>query len=149
MPVPSVWGPSLWRVLHCLTIRASQNRSSPKCKEDEKRELAWLFVHLESIISCIECKKHIEEYKKKNPLPSDPAAYAEWTWVFHEAVNERLGKPPGPAYLDLQAIYSSLSWVSEWNKYRSSLAESVIKGSVHGIALRDWTRHAWLLNGCY
>ncbi len=152
MPVPSVWGPILWPILHWMSVRAGLGLCLAKCRADEKRELAWLFTHLESIVPCVECKKHIEDYRKVNPLPAalaETKGYELWVWTFHEAVNRRLGKAAGPNLEEAREKWRNLKGLHEYGRYMKLLDESVLKGSVQGQALREWQRHLLLLNACY
>lgn len=149
MPVPSVWGPVLWPILHWLSVRAGQGKSLVKCRADEKREIGWLFTHLETIVPCVECKKHIEDYRKANPLPLEARDFEAWVWTFHEAVNQRLGKGAGPSLEEAREKWRNIQGIQEYSRYIKVLGESVLKGSVQGQALREWQRHLWLLNACY
>jgi hypothetical protein len=146
----------LWPILHWLSVRAGQGQCLAKCRADEARELVWLFTHLESIVPCVECKKHIEDYRKANPLPAASAAtrdavreFEVWVWTFHEAVNHRLGKGEGPSLEEARSKWKGIQGMQEYGRYIKVLGESVLKGSVQGQALREWHRHLWLLNACY
>ncbi len=136
MPLPSVWGPILWTLLHGI------GRLGGHCLEklaiDEERELRWLLTNLETIVPCPECREHIIEYKKRNPLPEKSKDFGHWIWIFHEAVNGRLGKPAGPVWSD--SIGAGCSIQKTWQSYQSTIQESILKGSVRGDAIRQWAR---------
>lgn len=147
MAIPSVWGPVLWSILHSLACRAGKGTSLIKCKEDELRELVWLFTHLESIVSCVECKKHIEEYRKANSLPSVATGFEDWLWTFHEAVNQRLGKPPGPPKESVRM--QGVDCTKAFGLYKEIVKDSMLTGTLKGYEMREWRRHLFLLNACY
>ncbi len=145
MPQPSVWGPKLWPVLHA--IGSHGGKAIQRCRDDEKRELAWLFSHLESIVPCPECRKHIEEYRKGNPLPSETRDIGEWIWKFHEAVNQRLSKPAGPVLEEVLVQYQKVNIQKLYQDYFDCVKESVLKGTLSGDAVREWRRHLVLYWG--
>jgi hypothetical protein len=95
MPLPSVWGPIAWKLLHSIGNRCGKTKYLIK---DELRESIWILSHIEYIIPCMECRNHIQSHRKKHPLPNDSSLFGAWLWTFHEAVNERLGKPEGPPF---------------------------------------------------
>jgi len=93
MQSPNYWGSKLWTLLHAVGTRTG--RSLGRLRHDELRELQWMVANLETIVPCQECRKHIDEYRRHMPPPSDAgetAGYNFWFWNFHEAVNHRLGK---------------------------------------------------------
>ncbi len=144
MPVPGVWGPKLWAVLHALGARAGL--CSKAFAADELRYSLWLLEHLESIVPCPECRQHIVAYRKDNPLPEQTRMLGEWIWTFHEAVNQRLGKPAGPPFT--QELGQTTRLQESWKEYQRSVQESMLKGSVSGDAIREWGRRFQLWMRC-
>lgn len=142
MPVPGIWGPKLWDVLHSIGARGG--RSVEKLQGDELRELKWLLEHLETIVPCAECRDHIVNYRKQNGIIGIASEIGVWVWKFHNAVNERLGKP----VRSIESIETgqSVDVLEGWRVYQSVLKESMFKGSVRGEAIKDWNRHLrlWL-----
>jgi hypothetical protein len=82
----TVWGPSLWRVLHSLSFSIEDGN-----KNDRKNFLDVL-ESLRSLLPCEDCRQHFCAYMKENN-PNEAADLAVWTFDFHNAVNTRLGKP--------------------------------------------------------
>lgn len=159
MPLPAIWGPKLWAILHKIGEGAGQTLA--KFAADERREVLWLVHHLEKVVPCVECRQHIEHYRKSHKPPDDPRDLRRWIWEFHEAVNKRLGKPPGPSLSQLQgqgqgqgqAQGQGLSQKSGickteilelWRVYEACVYESVLKGHLIGNDLREWKRHLYL-----
>jgi hypothetical protein len=145
MPLPVVWGPILWSLLHGMGRLGGT--CLPKLAIDEDREFRWLLGNLEGIVPCPECRGHIIEYKKKNPLPSECGDFGLWIWRFHEAVNERLGKSAGPSWSE--KIGAGCSIVKIWHQYQTTIHESILKGSVKGDTIRQWGRHLLLWHACH
>ncbi len=136
MPVPSIWGPKLWAVLHAIGARAGTNLKALRI--DEAREIKWLLDHLETIVPCPECRQHIQKYRGTVGLPGETRNTGEWLWKFHNAVNVRLGKVEHPFDSGLGA---STNILQAWAEYQTVLKESMFRGTVQGKALGDWNRH--------
>ena len=146
MPVPSIWGPKLWAVLHAIGARAGKN--SKALRIDEAREIKWLLEHLETIVPCPECRQHIQKYRGTAGLPGETYNTGEWLWKFHNAVNGRLEKTEIP--FDT-ALGASTNILQAWADYQTVLKESMFRGTVQGKALADWNRHLrmWMgFSGC-
>lgn len=89
----SYFGPGVWLIIHIMSIDAVT---------DEKITcfIDWLTVMLNRL-PCSKCVKHATYYLSKH----DPNIYRKttnsdnklvgmftWTWIFHNSVNQRLGK---------------------------------------------------------
>jgi hypothetical protein len=84
---PTVWGPSLWRVLHSLAFSISQTPDPQKT-----RQFLELVDSLRNLLPCEECRLHFDDYvNENNPKKASDLAY--WTFELHNSVNKRLGKP--------------------------------------------------------
>ena len=145
MPTPTIWGPKLWKVLHCIGYYSA--RSPEIMKRDVKREFDWLLVNLETIIPCIECRQHLEEYKKINGYPLTISDISEWMWKFHEAVNTRLGKPSVPYRNDIGKLDPNEKIRKIWNDYLEEIADNVQIGQVTGISIQKFQQHFLLWKG--
>lgn len=85
----SVWGPPKWYWLHSAAIAHPDHPTLA----DRRRAHAqfWAFV---SSLPCEECRIHARDYARRHPPDfSSSDAYQTWAWRFHNAVNQRLGKP--------------------------------------------------------
>jgi hypothetical protein len=133
MPAPSIWGPRLWKILHSLSTR-----TATKTTTDAIRELKGLLQTLELIVPCVECKKHIHSYNKINKLPSSLSVASDWVCSFHNAVNERLGKP---IFLEKPGNQETVNQIlSDWSDYKKCIKDSVLIGHVKGVDLLAWER---------
>lgn len=144
MPLPAVWGPVLWKLLHAMGYKGGD--CIAKLQPDEDREFRWLLMNVETIVPCPECREHIVQYRKANPLPSSTKEFGFWIWNFHTSVSIRLEKPPGPAWNSQIGSENSKEILKLWKVYQQTIQESIFKGSVKGDALRTWTRRLALWN---
>jgi hypothetical protein len=147
MPLPSVWGPSVWELLHGIGWKAGR-KPIQRLQIDERREVLWLLSHLDYIIPCPECKTHIITYRKKEGLPEQSTEVAAWLWTFHEAVNERLGKGEGPPFTHSLGENKPLQTL--YRTYLTSLQESFkIAGHLRIEQVKEWSRHFQLWLACF
>jgi len=131
MPPPSVWGPPLWNVLHRIGLPCK----IPSLRNDSEREGIWLIRHLETVLPCKECRDHLIEFKKSNPIPKSYDTLGEWICALHNSVNKKLGKEicsPEPPQTDIQA---------EWTLFLNSVKETVILRLITSEHLREFSRH--------
>jgi hypothetical protein len=138
MPAPAVWGPRLWKILHCLFVRNVSPSSSDIIKSDAYRELKGLLQTLELVVPCLECKKHIHYYIKNYSYPSSLSVASDWLQTFHNSVNARLGKPVHPPISLPPATNHQI--LSDWSDYKNCIKESVLQGNVKGSDLSAWER---------
>ncbi len=140
MPLPAVWGPIAWKLLHAIGARAG--KPIKKMEKDEQREALWLLSNLETIIPCVECRQHILAYKKQHGLPQESSLIGAWLWAFHEAVNERLGKGEGPPFTSELGRDESPAKV--WKEYLKVIKESFQVGHLRPDLVKEWSRHLYL-----
>lgn len=101
-PETTVWGPSMWKVLHTLA----------ECSDNSP---LWFDIlnALEIHIPCPTCKAHFIEYRLNNPAPADHQGIVDWFFILHNVVNARLNKPlydaTGLPSGDKAALLASLS----------------------------------------
>jgi hypothetical protein len=91
---PKVVGPGVWWMTHMLARDAIDKESIDKFI----KHMNFLAANF----SCKNCRKHINEYMRlhsfddlKNLKNKDGELIGmfKWTWLFHNAVNTRIGKP--------------------------------------------------------
>ena len=143
MPAASVWGPFLWRFLHVFgAITYERSSKQTKCKKDEDTEARWILTNIHKIIPCKECLAHLIAFKEKCPLPSTPAEYAEWLWIFHESVNEKLKKEAGPPLNDVLAVTGTVG--NLWKEYIKCIDDSIIQNHIRKIHVIEYQRHVYM-----
>lgn len=104
---PAIIGPGAWYIIH-LKAKFAVTKS----KKDD-------FIEFMDILSvefpCKKCRNHIRKYIDSHPIKDfynlknndgEEIGMFKWSWMFHNAVNTRLGKP----YVD---------WDTAWNMYDS------------------------------
>jgi hypothetical protein len=89
VPIAKKFGPGMWYTIHITALKLGQDLFEN-----------WIRITLNSI-PCLTCRKHAVEYLEENPLlhfkdvyneQGDLIGYFQWTWLFHNAVNQRLNK---------------------------------------------------------
>lgn len=73
------WGEALWRTLYSAALY-------------EESETSKLLEALPSILPCVECKRHYQEYVSKNPFPSATHDVFAWLYELERQVAKRKGK---------------------------------------------------------
>jgi hypothetical protein len=142
---PAVWGPKLWKLLHILGYYSA--RVPEIMKKDAKREMDWMLSHLETIVPCVECRLHIEEYRRTVAAPGTLNEVAEWMWRFHEAVNVRLGKTGVPFTGDLGQIEKGETLKNLWANYTTEIFQTVQMGQLPGAGIKKFQQHLFLWKG--
>lgn len=114
---------------------------------DAKRRVDWMLGHLETIVPCVECRLHIEEYRRTVGLPASLDDLARWVWTFHEAVNQRLGKTGVEFSEDLGAIEPGESLNNLWLNYTTEIFQAVQMGQLPGIGIKSFKQNLFLWKG--
>ncbi len=146
MPLPVVWGPLAWKLLHGIGYKAGKCKSQ-KLRIDENREALWLLHHFEIIIPCPECRLHIIQYRKKHSLPKTSSEIGVWLWNLHEAVNKRLGKSPGPPFTP--DLGNDVMIWKQWLEYQDCVKGSFQIGHLHQTEVASWSRHLHMWLACF
>jgi len=91
---PASFGPGAWLVIHTMAFDAKTNQKKKHFEES---------MHvIQKGLKCENCKVHCGEYLKKHPISDywdihdkngEDIGMFKWSWVFHNTVNARLGKP--------------------------------------------------------
>lgn len=85
----SEWGPRLWNFLHACSFAFPSNPSPEQVEAFET-----LLKTLQTLLPCPHCRLHFNEYLEKCPPDTSCGdTLKDWLIDFHNAVNERLGKP--------------------------------------------------------
>jgi len=90
---PKSFGPGAWLIIHILAYNAK--------RDEAKRDFEAAMHKICSGLKCKNCKVHCGEYLKNHPIRDywhvknkngvDIGMF-KWSWTFHNAVNQRLGK---------------------------------------------------------
>lgn len=86
---PPVWGPSTWRMLHCVSM-TYPSRPTRKHKHD----METFLNSLGNILPCRLCGSNYRAYLKDHPADlRSRDALVRWMIDLHNDVNHRLRKP--------------------------------------------------------
>lgn len=136
-PKIEIWGPSLWFILHSLSMNSSSLRIT-------NSNFYWnkLFMNLRHCIPCPQCKMHYNEYLTGNYKElygilknNNWIGLQEWLWKFHNNVRGRKGQPIIFTIDDFRSTYTGVSQVELLEHYR--ILEDQFRKGMH---LRIYTR---------
>lgn len=91
---PSSWGVGCWYSIHTYAMNAKT--------DDTKKAFMDYMKIICTNIKCENCRGHATEYLEKHPIKDfhniknehgEDIGMFKWTYLFHNAVNSRLGKP--------------------------------------------------------
>ncbi len=100
---PKVSGPGAWYAIHTMAAHVETREEETNCIRNIK-----LFCNN---FKCLTCRGHAQEYIKQHPMEpylnvkddvGRKIGLFKWTWIFHNFVNTRLGKP----YINFPTAYS-------------------------------------------
>ena len=99
IPDPVIWGPIVWKYLHCLTEKIAHS-GNPLVDNDQSNLMETLITNLNLIIPCQECQTHAHAYINANPLPSLKGLRGDelrntirnWLFNFHHQVRITKGQ---------------------------------------------------------
>lgn len=143
-PQNEEWGPITWSILHTVAEK-SGIQTDKLFQADEARTWPLFVKSIGPMIPCPYCRDHFAEYIAANPFVL-PTAHSAWnlyirTWFynFHEAVNQRLGKPSFP-FDQLGATYGNPKTLQA----NLDLLERIEKRAMKlgGVSILSW--QAWL-----
>lgn len=139
-PLTSIWGPSLWKILHNLTEKIG-SISMPNSEDLEKRLWFVLLTSLKNSLPCPMCRNHYIAYynsnrldliiNKRNELQNNIRI---WLYNLHNNVNSRLGKENLITLDNLSSIYGNYTLYK--NDINIVYAE-MVKGIKNKWILRD------------
>ena len=79
-----IWGPGTWHSIHTTAAWVDS-------MDKFKFFCTWIRDQLDKL-PCPECTQHAQEYLMNYP-PERTEDVFIWSWRFHNAVNQKLGKP--------------------------------------------------------
>ena len=91
---PSVWGPAMWKSLHCMVHNMPQT-----LPPDQQRSFQDMMDSLPSVLPCSNCGDHLRQHLHDDP-PTPYLATRDdlerWLVRLHNTVNLETGKAPVP-----------------------------------------------------
>lgn len=105
---PAYVGPGMWVAIHTLAKSATTY--------EKKKAFIEFMTTLRTSFPCPTCRQHLNTYldshpfdpfwKKVDPTTGEEVGLLEWSFLFHNAVNVRLGKPVAD-WATVKALYSA------------------------------------------
>jgi len=100
----SVWGPSLWHVLHCISFNYPINPT----KEDKKNYANFIYS-LQDVLPCRYCRinlpKNMKKLKFSYKIFRNRNTLSKWIYNLHREVNRMLGKKTLLTYCQVRERY--------------------------------------------
>jgi len=100
----SVWGPSLWHVLHSMSFNYPVNPSKL-----ERQHYRDFILSLKWTLPCGKCRTNLVNNLKSLPLEikhmKSRDAFSRYVYDLHEVVNTMLKKKSGLSYEDIRERY--------------------------------------------
>jgi len=103
----TLWGPSTWESLHCITFNYPQNPTA-----SDKKHYKEYFTALQYVLPCCLCRDHYSEFIKKDGTALTDAVmknrdtFTYWLYNLHNAVDKRLGFKYDITYEDMCKKYN-------------------------------------------
>jgi len=98
----NIWGPGVWWNIHILAMRANT--------PDRINEYIDYIEFILPKLPCDTCRNHATEYLRQNPINefiNIKDGMFRWSWIFHNAVNARLGEKQIVNYYTAINIYTN------------------------------------------
>ena len=102
----TVWGPSMWHVLHTVSFNY---RVKPTSKD--KIHYREFILNLKHILPCGKCRSNLSKNFKKLPLQTKDLqsreTFSKYVYRLHETINDMLGKKSNLSYEDVKERYEN------------------------------------------
>ncbi len=102
----SIWGPSAWNFLHCITMEYPFHPS-----DEEKENYKIFFNQLKYVLPCQECKEHFKTITKKYPIDkhlNSQKSLFKYIFKIHNLVSKKLNKKTY-SFKEIEKFYLNLS----------------------------------------
>ena len=104
-PQNHIWGPELWKILHCAAERIG-SQSLKRLPQEEKRIWSGLLSSLRYTLPCPLCKKHYTQFSSTYPLTAmDRNTVRKWLFDLHQDANRHTDKHVEITLEELPSIY--------------------------------------------
>ena len=100
----SVWGPSMWHVLHTISFNYPVKPS-----KEQKSQYRDFILSLQHILPCGKCRENFKTNLKQLPLlkkhMKNRATFSKYIYDLHELINKMLNKTSNLTYADVRERY--------------------------------------------
>ena len=128
----SVWGPSLWHVLHTMSFNYPVEPS-----KDQKKHYKEFILSLKHVLPCKYCRMNIKNNLKSVPLNDNALKnrenFSKWMYNFHEHINKMLNKKSGLSYDDVRTRYEYFRARCNDKKQQIAVIENGCVKSLYGL----------------
>lgn len=100
----SVWGPSMWHVLHTISFNYPVKPSN-----EQKQHYRDFIISLQHILPCGKCRENFKTNLKQLPLlrkhMKNRETFSKYVYNLHELINKMLNKKSGLTYSEVRERY--------------------------------------------
>lgn len=100
----SIWGPSMWHVLHTVSFNYPVTPT-----QTQKKQYRSFVLNLRHILPCKYCRMNLRENFKALPLTMEHMknrdTFSKYIYRLHELINKMLKKKSGLKYCDVRERY--------------------------------------------
>ena len=100
----TVWGPSMWHVLHTMSFNYPANPTS-----EQRVNYKAFILNMANVLPCRHCRENLtRNFKTNAPTLADMqnrASFSRYVYDLHETVNKMLKKPSTMTYADVRERY--------------------------------------------
>ena len=106
--LPRIWGPHMWKSLHCVSFAYPYTPN-----EDDKKNYKMFFESVSAVLPCRACGKSYKSFiengstKLTDDVFESRENLTKWVYNLHEAVNAKLCVNYGVSYEDVVNKYES------------------------------------------
>ena len=142
---PAVWGPILWKYLHCIAENLGFSGNSI-VDTDQANYVETVITTLHLIVPCQECQQHTSSYMISHPFPSLKGLRGDilrstvrvWLFEFHNSVRVMKGQPIVINTTEECAAQYSIISKADYTMFVQSVGYAVRKGWVRTDNWRKW-----------
>lgn len=100
----SVWGPSMWHYLHCMSFNYPVNPTN-----EQKKYYRDFIINLQHTLPCKYCRINLKNNLKNLPLTmkcmKNRDTFSRYIYNLHELINKMLKKKSGLSFCDVRERY--------------------------------------------
>ena len=129
--VNSVWGPSLWHVLHTISFNYPV-----KPTETQKEQYKNFIYSLEHVLPCGACRKNfksnLQDVKLTKQSLKNRKEFSKWVYNLHNHVNKMTGKKFDKTFEDTRELYENFRARCVARDGKSAIEDGCIE-SLYGV----------------
>jgi len=123
----TVWGPSLWHFLHCMSFNYPVSPTP-----SQQREYMSFIKNLIHVLPCRSCRENLTKNFRKLPLKQEHMknreSFSRYVYDLHEVVNTMLHKTSGLSFHQVRERYEH---------FRARCTKEHSKAALHSLATQS------------